>query len=154
MITKHWKPLIKTTILANVTQINPFSWCFSDRNKIPWLSTDFYKLLRFSLTFYKIPWPWKIFVFPWLFLVNLLLAELFCNFVVAHLASWSSRFAATKLVLLLQRISRMGPWRAMKHRITLSLSGGSLQLQCPQLCLQGTWRVLYIICVPFYLLSW
>ena len=27
-----------------------------ERNIIPWLITDFYKLLRFSLTLYKIPW--------------------------------------------------------------------------------------------------
>ena len=35
---------------------------------IPWLFTDFYELLRFSMTFYKIPWPFpdleKILFFP------------------------------------------------------------------------------------------
>ena len=44
---------------------------FLIENIIPWLSTDFYKLLRFSLTFNKIPWLFpdleKFFVFPWLF---------------------------------------------------------------------------------------
>ena len=43
---------------------------YKPKNKIPWLFTDFDNIKDFpdflnnSLTF---PWPWKIFVFPWLF---------------------------------------------------------------------------------------
>ena len=58
MIKKHWKPLIKTTIPANITQIDHFSWCFSDRKYNPltfhWLlqtSRIFPDLLQNSLTF-------------------------------------------------------------------------------------------------------
>ena len=63
MIKKRWKPLMKTTIVTNITWINHFSWCFSDKRcyslTFHWLlqtSKIFPGLLQNSLTF---PWLWQ-----------------------------------------------------------------------------------------------
>ena len=61
----HWsKLLFLQTSLKSII----FHDAFLTENIIPWLFTDFHKLLRFSLTFYKIPWLFpdvkKILLFP------------------------------------------------------------------------------------------
>ena len=49
----HWSKLLflQTSLKSLI-----FHDTFLTENIIPWLFTDFYKLLRFSLTFNKIPW--------------------------------------------------------------------------------------------------
>ena len=56
MIKNTQKPLIKSTIPLTSLKSIIFRDAFLTKNLIPCLFTDFYKLLRFSLTFYKIPW--------------------------------------------------------------------------------------------------
>ena len=61
----HWsKLLIQQMALKPII----FHDTFLKENIIPWLFTDFYKLLRFSLTFYKIAWLFpdleKVLLFP------------------------------------------------------------------------------------------
>ena len=69
---KLWKPRIKTAIPeTSLKSINFHDAFLSTENIIPWLFTDFDKLLRFSLTFTKFPdfsLTLKKFCFPWLFL--------------------------------------------------------------------------------------